>query len=87
MIAGILAWLSTQTLINIGAMIGLLPLKGITLPFISAGGTSVLFVSVAMGIVFQISHYTTFGINNTSTNSMEPRSRSGSDWRRDRPKR
>ncbi|MGZ6004802.1 MAG: FtsW/RodA/SpoVE family cell cycle protein, partial [Candidatus Saccharimonadales bacterium] len=34
---GILAWLSTQTIINVGAMIGLLPLKGITLPFISYG--------------------------------------------------
>ncbi len=87
LVAGILAWLSTQTLINIGAMIGLLPLKGITLPFISAGGTSVLFVSVVIGIVFQISHYTTFGTNNTSNNSIESGSRSGSGWRRDRRQR
>lgn len=59
-VTGILAWLSTQTLINIGAMIGVLPLKGITLPFISYGGTSVLFVGAALGLVFQISHYTNF---------------------------
>lgn len=59
-VVGILAWLSTQTIINIGAMIGILPLKGITLPFISYGGTSVLFVGAAMGLVFQISHYTNF---------------------------
>lgn len=59
-VAGILAWLSTQTIINIGAMIGLLPLKGITLPLISYGGTSVLFVGAALGLVFQISHYTDF---------------------------
>ena len=57
---GVLAWLSVQTLINIGAMIGLLPLKGITLPFISYGGTSVVFVAAAVGLVFQISHYTSF---------------------------
>ena len=82
MVAGVLAWLSTQTLINIGSMIGLLPLKGITLPFISAGGTSVLFVSAAIGIVFQISHYTTFGVNNITENQEERGS--GSDWRRDR---
>jgi len=63
MVTGVLAWLSTQTLINIGAMIGLLPLKGITLPFISAGGTSVIFVAAAIGLVFQVSRYTTFGVN------------------------
>jgi len=60
LVAGILAWLSTQMIINVGAMIGLLPLKGITLPFVSYGGTSVLFVGAAMGLVFQISHYTSF---------------------------
>lgn len=59
-VVGILAWLSTQTIINIGAMIGLLPLKGITLPLVSYGGTSVLFVGAALGLVFQISHYTNF---------------------------
>jgi len=61
-VGGILAWFSTQTIINIGAMIGLLPLKGITLPFISYGGTSLLFVTGALGIVFQISRYTTYTI-------------------------
>lgn len=59
-VTGILAWLSTQMIINVGAMIGLLPLKGITLPFVSYGGTSVLFVGAALGLVFQISHYTSF---------------------------
>lgn len=59
-VVGILAWISSQTLINIGAMIGVLPLKGITLPFISYGGTSVVFVMVAVGLVFQISRYTSY---------------------------
>ncbi len=62
-VVGILAWLSVQTIINIGAMIGLLPLKGITLPFISYGGTSIIFVTAAVGLVFNISRYTTFGVN------------------------
>lgn len=62
-VVGILAWLSTQTVINIGAMIGLLPLKGITLPFISYGGTSIIFVTAAIGLVFNISRYTTYGAN------------------------
>jgi cell division protein FtsW len=61
LVVGILAWLSVQALINIGAMIGLLPLKGITLPFISYGGTSVVFVASAIGIVYQVSQYTTLG--------------------------
>jgi len=66
LIVGILAWLSTQTIINIGAMLGLLPLKGITLPFISYGGTSVLFVTAAVGIAFQVSRYTTYSISMTA---------------------
>ena len=61
-VTGILAWLSFQTIINIGAMIGLLPLKGITLPFISYGGTSIIFATAAIGLVFNISRYTTFGV-------------------------
>lgn len=59
-VIGVLAWLSTQAIINIGSMVGLLPLKGITLPFISFGGTSVLFIMAALGIVFNISRYTSF---------------------------
>ncbi len=60
LVVGILAWLSTQVLINVGAMMGLLPLKGITLPFISYGGTSLVFVLGAIGLVFQISRYTVY---------------------------
>ena len=59
-VIGILTWISVQTIINIGAMIGLLPLKGITLPFISYGGTSVVFFSAAIGVVYQISRYSAF---------------------------
>jgi cell division protein FtsW len=61
-VVGILVWLSTQTIINIGAMIGLLPLKGITLPLISYGGSSVLFVMAALGVVFQVSRYSLYSI-------------------------
>jgi cell division protein FtsW len=61
-VMGILAWLATQTVINIGAMLGLLPLKGITLPLVSYGGTSVVFVLAALGVVFNISRYTTYAV-------------------------
>lgn len=59
LVVGVLAWFSSQMLINIGGMIGLLPLKGITLPFVSYGGTSVVFAAAAIGLVFQASRYTT----------------------------
>ncbi len=59
---GVLAWLSTQMIINVGAMVGLLPLKGITLPLISQGGTSLVFLTVALGLVFQISRYTSYNV-------------------------
>ncbi|HEV2403263.1 MAG TPA: putative peptidoglycan glycosyltransferase FtsW [Candidatus Saccharimonadales bacterium] len=64
----ILAWLATQTVINIGAMIGLLPLKGITLPLISYGGTSVVFIMAALGIVFRISRYSSYNLQEVSGN-------------------
>lgn len=62
-VVGVLAWISTQCIINIGAMIGLLPLKGITLPFVSYGGTSLIFLTAALGLVFSISRYTSYSVN------------------------
>lgn len=81
-LAGILAWLSTQTLINVGAMVGLLPLKGITLPFISYGGTSIIFVLTAVGVVFNISRYTTYGVNSIENEGRQYDNRP--DWRGNR---
>lgn len=60
MVVGVLAWFSTQSIINIGAMLGLLPLKGITLPFVSYGGTSLIFVMGALGVIFAISRFTAY---------------------------
>lgn len=57
---GIFTWFSVQSLVNMGAMIGVLPLKGITLPFVSYGGTSIIFALAAIGVLFQISRYTTY---------------------------
>lgn len=57
-VSGVFAWFLSQATINIGAMVGLLPLKGITLPFISYGGTSMMFVLAALGLVYRASSYT-----------------------------
>ncbi len=59
-VVGIFTWLSIQTVINVGGMVGLLPLKGITLPFISYGGTSVVFFGAAIGLVYQVSRYSSY---------------------------
>jgi cell division protein FtsW len=55
---GISLWLLFQALINIGAMLALLPLTGIPLPFISYGGTSLVISLVGVGVLMQISRYT-----------------------------
>lgn len=51
-------WLSLQTLINIGVNTGLLPTKGLTLPFISYGGSSLLVNCLLIGIISRISKET-----------------------------
>lgn len=55
---GIICWVGFQALINIAAMLGLLPLTGIPLPFISYGGTSLVALLGAIGILQNISKYT-----------------------------
>lgn len=55
-IAGILGMLIYQQLQNIGMTFGLMPITGITLPFISYGGSSLLSYMIMMGIVFNISN-------------------------------
>jgi cell division protein FtsW len=52
---GITAWIIFQALINISAISGLIPLTGVTLPFISYGGTSIVFLMIGVGILLNIS--------------------------------
>jgi cell division protein FtsW len=51
---GITAWLLTQAFINIGGVIGLMPLTGLTLPFVSFGGTSLLVTMAAAGLLLNV---------------------------------
>ncbi len=51
---GIGIWLGLQTLINIGVNMGVLPTKGLTLPFISAGGSSLIVVCMAIGLITRV---------------------------------
>ena len=52
---GIMAWVGVQACINIGAMMSILPLTGVPLPFLSYGGTSLIVTLTAMGVVLNIS--------------------------------
>ncbi|RJQ07986.1 MAG: putative lipid II flippase FtsW [Dehalococcoidia bacterium] len=58
MAAGILAWIAFQALINIGGVTRLMPLTGIPLPFVSYGGTALLAIFAATGVLLSISRYT-----------------------------
>jgi cell division protein FtsW len=49
--AGVTAWVVGQAAINIGAVIGLLPVSGIPLPFVSFGGSALVFTMAAAGIL------------------------------------
>lgn len=52
---GIISWIIVQAFINLSAMLGLMPLTGIPLPFVSYGGTSLVVLLAALGILTNIS--------------------------------
>lgn len=54
---GIISWIATQIILNIGSMVALVPLTGVPLPFLSYGGSSLLSLMIACGIVLNISRY------------------------------
>jgi cell division protein FtsW len=56
--AGVTAWLCLQAFVNIGVVVTLIPVTGITLPFVSAGGSSLIVSLVAAGILLSVSRET-----------------------------
>lgn len=54
---GILSWLAAQSFVNISAMVGILPMTGLPLPFISYGGTALAVSLFAVGVLGNISRY------------------------------
>ena len=56
--AGVFGWVASHVILNVAAMTGVAPLTGIPLPLLSYGGTSMLFIAAALGLVFQLSCYT-----------------------------
>ena len=71
--AGVFSWILAQTAINIMAMTGLIPLTGITLPLLSYGGTSMMFIAISLGILAQLSCYTRRVVENNQKKSFSSR--------------
>jgi cell division protein FtsW (lipid II flippase) len=53
--SGVLAWIAYQTFINMGVTMGLLPVTGVPLPFVSYGGSALLSCFMAIGVCLSIS--------------------------------
>ncbi|AKM84619.1 TPA: putative lipid II flippase FtsW [Patescibacteria group bacterium] len=58
MALGLTCWIGYQAIINIGAIVGLFPLTGVPLPFVSLGGSSLVIMLAASGVLLNISKQT-----------------------------
>jgi cell division protein FtsW len=76
-VAGVFGWIASHVILNIAAMIGIFPLTGITLPLLSYGGTSMIFVTAALGFVYQLSRYTIHPSRIKEEDNEDSRSRRG----------
>ncbi len=53
-VCGVTVWIFAQIALNLGGVLGIMPLAGVTLPFFSYGGSSLLTVFIALGLVLNI---------------------------------
>jgi cell division protein FtsW len=56
-VIGIASWMTIQAFVNVGSMVGLMPMTGVTLPFVSYGGTSLAVSLAAVGVMLNVSRY------------------------------
>ncbi len=55
---GIVAWLAVQAVINVGGVSGVMPVTGLTLPFVSSGGSSLFVCMIGAGLLLNVSRHT-----------------------------
>lgn len=60
LVTGIVVWFVWQSFLNIGAMVGALPLTGVPLPLVSHGGSAYMAILAAFGIVMNVSKFSTY---------------------------
>jgi len=77
LVVGVFGWLAAHVILNVAAMTGIFPLTGITLPLLSFGGTSMVFIAAALGLAFQLSSYTSYQVVNEGADYENSRSRRG----------
>ena len=53
---GIVAWLSAQAIVNVGGVVAVLPITGVPLPFVSAGGSALVVNLAAVGVLVNLAH-------------------------------
>jgi len=75
---GVTVLLATQTIINTGMTVGLVPITGITLPLMSYGGSSLLFTGLALGLLVQVARQPHEPLS--LPNSIQPRPSPSLDW-------
>ncbi len=73
--AGVTGWVVGQALINMGAVIGLLPVSGIPLPFLSAGGSALVFTMAAAGILANVARQSPPTVDRARAASKRPAGR------------
>lgn len=76
-VTGVFGWLAAHVILNVAAMTGVFPLTGITLPLLSFGGTSMIFIAAALGLAFQLSSYTVHSTVSEGERYEDSRSRRG----------
>ena len=72
--AGVFSLIASQTIINLGMVLGFLPVIGITLPFFSAGGSSIMSILICIGLVQSVSANTDKKISKTFSETKPVRS-------------
>jgi len=72
-LTGVMAWVGAHVVVNVAAMVGLIPLTGITLPLLSYGGTSMMFVAFSLGLSMQMSRETVREVEEETGICLDPK--------------